>query len=229
MNTRNTANKPHQPEDSVDTLLRRGIREGRYVSGQRLIESDLQLQLGASQRQVRDALRQLENEGLVTIEKNRGATVRNISRQEVKCILDVLDSLSMLAVRQACEKIEQPECRRLIEKSLLVTIQFNKKAKPETKIHKFLDENVRFWDSIAIVVDNPFLWDIRERLETLLFRLRIQGLAINSDSEKWIMHHEEILTAILDKNVTSAERLVLKTSKEIRKALLELNDTVFNQ
>ncbi len=214
--------------ESVDSMLRRGIREGQYIPGQRLVEIDLQQQFSASQRQIRDALRQLENEGLVTIEKNRGATVRKISRREVECILDVLDSLSLLAVKQASEKIEQQKCRKLIEASLKQTRQFRKLSLKEKRVHKFLDENVRFWDSIATVVDNPVLWDIRENLETMLFRLAVQGLSINSNPDKWITHHEDILLAILEQSNNRAERLVLKSSNDIREMILSLNDNVFD-
>ncbi|NKB35668.1 MAG: GntR family transcriptional regulator [Gammaproteobacteria bacterium] len=224
-----TATKPaNASEESIDSLLRRGIREGRYIPGQRLVEIDLQQQLDASQRQVRDALRQLENEGLVTIEKNRGAMVRKISRREVECILDVLDSLSLLAVKQVTGKIKEAKCRKLIEASLKSTQQFRKRSLNETRVHKFLDENVRFWDSIATVVDNPILWDIRERLETLLYRLAVQGLTIDSNPDKWITHHEEILSAILEQNEKRAEKLVLKSSTDIRDMILSLKNDVFN-
>ena len=213
--------------ESVVSKLRRGIREGRYISGQRLIEIDLIQQLGATQRQIRDALRRLESEGLVSIEKNRGASVRKISRREVECILDVLDALSMLAVRQACEDVKETKAREFIDESLKVAKKFRKTAVMEKRVQKYLDENVRFWDSIATVVDNPVLWDIRERLETLLFRLQVQGLTINSSPDKWITHHEDILSAILDQNVNRAEYLVVKSSVDIRDAIFGLGDEAF--
>jgi len=213
--------------ESIESKLRRAIREGKYTSGQRLVEIDLQDQFDATQRQVRDALLRLESEGLVLIKKNRGASVRRISRHEIECTLDVLDSLSLLAVRQASEKTSQPNCRKLIKESLKATKLFRKQASTEKRVQKYLDENVRFWDSIATVVDNPILWDIRERLETLLFRFHVQGLLINSNPDKWITHHEEILNAILDKNIKRAESLVLKSSSDIREVIVGLSDDVF--
>ena len=67
--------------EPVESLIRRHIREGRFAPGQRLIEVDLVKQFGVSQRQVREALRRLEAEGLVSIEKNRGASVRRVTRK----------------------------------------------------------------------------------------------------------------------------------------------------
>lgn len=211
----------------IDALIRQGIRSGRFVAGQRLVEIDLINQFGATQRQVRDALRRLEAEGIVAIEKNRGATVRKISRKEVECILDVLDSLSLLAVRKATEKIEEPSVRKQIKSSLTAAKKFRKLASTEKQIQKYLDENVRFWDSIALIVDNPILWEIRERLETLLFRLQMQGFSINSDPNKWIHYHEEILEAILKQDYEEARQLVMTASDDIREVILELSDDIF--
>ena len=223
-----TPSTPQEQEpESLDTLIRRSIRQGRYVPGQRLVEIDLKSQFGASQRQVRDTLLRLETEGLVSIEKNRGASVRMISQSEVSCILDVLDSLSLLAVGKAAAQIDTPGHRSLITSSLKAAKQFRERAKTEKSVQKYLDENVRFWDSIAAVVDNSILWETRERLETLLFRLQVRGLSINTDPDKWITRHEGILMAILDGDANLAEKLTLKASADIREAILALGNEVF--
>lgn len=213
--------------ETTSAKLRHGIRQGKFIPGQRLTEIDLQEELHASQRQVRDALLRLESEGLVTIEKNRGARVRKITPREVECTLDVLDALSLLAVRRACESIDNPGCRELIERSLDATRAFHRNSRREKFVQSYLDENVRFWDSIATVVDNPILWSIRERLETMMFRLQVQGLTLKSDPEKWIIHHEEILQAILQQDLAQAENLVLDSSSNVREAILELNNDAF--
>jgi DNA-binding GntR family transcriptional regulator len=213
--------------EPVESLIRRHIREGRFAPGQRLIEVDLVKQFGVSQRQVREALRRLEAEGLVSIEKNRGASVRRVTRKEVICILDVLDSLSLLAVQKAAENVDDRELRKKLTLSLEAARQFRRQSASENKVQKYLDENLRFWDSIASVVDNRILWQIREMLETLLFRIRVRGLTVNSDPSKWITHHEEILGAILDKNAKLAQKLVLEASEDVREAILGLSDDVF--
>jgi DNA-binding GntR family transcriptional regulator len=214
--------------ESVDDKLRRGIREGKYIPGQRLVEIDLRQELNASQRQVREALLRLEKEGLVSIKKNRGASVRKITRREVENILDVLDALSLLAVRRACENIDNLHSRKLIKNSLKLTRQFHRESGKVRFVQNYIDENVRSWDSIATVVDNPMLWDIRERLETMMYRLQVQGLTLNSDPEKWIVHHEEILSAILEEDVEAAERLVLDSSSAIREAIVGLAKEAFS-
>jgi DNA-binding GntR family transcriptional regulator len=71
------------------------------------------------------------------------------------------------------------------------------------------------------------LEDTRRRLETLLFRLRMQGLTVSAEREKWLVQHEEILTAMLAGNSAAAERLVARSSKAVREAILALPPAAF--
>lgn len=71
----------------VVEILRRAIISGRYEPGERLIENTLSVQLGTSRGPVREALRQLENEGLVVSIPYRGAVVQGVSDEEVQEVL----------------------------------------------------------------------------------------------------------------------------------------------
>ena len=91
-----------------------------------------------------------------------------------------------------------------------------------------MEENGRFWDSIAAVVDNAVLTNTRAHLQTLLYRLQFQGLII-SDREKWITQHEEILAAMLEGKGTFAEHLVYTASESVKEAMLSLPDEAFSR
>lgn len=215
------------PKPSIDDLLRLGIRNGSYVPSQRLVEIDLMNQLGGSQRQVRAALQRLELEGLVKIEKNRGATVRKVTHEEVSCIFDLLDSLSLLAIRKISENILDINVKSTIKESLKVARTFRESSATELRLKKYHEENIRFWDSIASVVKNPFLWETRERLQSLLYCFQGHGLTINSNPNNWIDHHEEILEAILDNDPDLACKLLIEANTKIREAVLQLDESVF--
>jgi DNA-binding GntR family transcriptional regulator len=72
---------PGEAVAEVVLAVRDGIMQGTYAPGQRLPEADLVSLYRASRGTVRTALAQLENEGLVQRERNRGARVRPISRK----------------------------------------------------------------------------------------------------------------------------------------------------
>ena len=71
----------------VVEILRSAILHGRFEPGDRLIESALSAELGTSRGPVREALRQLENEGLVMSVPYRGAVVLGVSDEEVQEVL----------------------------------------------------------------------------------------------------------------------------------------------
>ncbi len=79
--------------------IREAIVGGQLQPGQRLVETDLAEQLGLSRGPVRDALRQLGQEGLVTIRPNRGAVVNPVSAEDVLEVYALRASLGTLALR----------------------------------------------------------------------------------------------------------------------------------
>jgi DNA-binding GntR family transcriptional regulator len=73
----------------VPAELRAAILRGEYSPRQRLIETELAEQYGTSRFVIRNALAQLANEGLVEIQPNRGARVREVSVQEALEITEI--------------------------------------------------------------------------------------------------------------------------------------------
>jgi len=73
--------------------IRRGITVGRFPAGSRLIERDLCDAVGVSRTLIREALRQLESEGLVKVIPNKGPIVAEISPQEAAMLYQVLAEL----------------------------------------------------------------------------------------------------------------------------------------
>ena len=96
----NLVEGPSRPEDE----LRDAIVSGRLQPNERLIEIDLARALGVGRSAVRTALVRLEQEGLVEHERNRGARVRLIGKDEAVQILEARAVLEGLAARQAAHK-----------------------------------------------------------------------------------------------------------------------------
>ena len=74
----------------VFNQIREAILSGKYKSGEELRESTIGHELGVSRTPVREALRQLELEGLVKIVPNKGAQVINLSVKDIKDILSLI-------------------------------------------------------------------------------------------------------------------------------------------
>jgi DNA-binding GntR family transcriptional regulator len=90
------------PEQIAARLSER-ITSGHYAPGRRVMEQEISLEFGVSRGPVREALRLLERDGLVTILPRRGAQVTRLSIEEVREIFDIRASLNGLRDRQIAE------------------------------------------------------------------------------------------------------------------------------
>ena len=96
----------------VDTLRDR-IMSGALAGGERLVEGRLSEELGVSRMPVREALRQLASEGLVTIEPRRGATVTQFSEEQVRELVEVRATLEGLNAKLAAKRHDPAKVREL--------------------------------------------------------------------------------------------------------------------
>ncbi|MEI9963995.1 MAG: GntR family transcriptional regulator [Caulobacteraceae bacterium] len=229
MNPASTPPKaPAGPDvEKVVAELRHWIHQGVFVPGQRLVEGDLVASLGVSRGRVREAFRRLESEGLIEIEKNRGASVRRISRKEVENTIEVMEAVSLLMADKTIDRRDDPAVRAVLLDSLEKVRAFHNHLTELEQSRQFMDENARFWDVLAVVNDNPVLAEVRMRLETTLFRLALEGARITSQKDKWITRHEEILEAVLAGDRALTRTLVSESVRDVRDAMLALPDGAF--
>jgi len=85
--------------ERVAERIRDDIRHGRLAPGQRLTEAELAERLDASRSPIREALRRLEADGVLSFEKHRGVSVRKLSRDDFVHLLEVREVLEGLAGR----------------------------------------------------------------------------------------------------------------------------------
>ncbi len=99
----------------VSEELREAILSGEFGPGQRLRTASLAKRFGSSRTPVREALVQLEGEGLVDIEPRRGAVVRPFDAADLLDLYDVRGLIEPFAARRAATRIEAPDLERLRE------------------------------------------------------------------------------------------------------------------
>ena len=216
-----------QDLDTAVEQLKRDILQGRFVPGQRLVEVDIMSHLDITRGRVRDVFKRLHSEGIVRIDRNRGASVRKVSREEVLNIFEVLEEISILIIRKVGSRVEEREMQRCLRASLNAARKFHARSVDIIKVPEYMDENARFWGDLADLAGNPALSDIRIRTQAPLFRLAIEGLTVSGSHERWIARHEEIISALLDGDIRQATRHARKSMHDVWKAILELPDSAF--
>lgn len=97
----------------VYNLLHRSIIHGEYRPGERMVIDDLAGKLGVSQIPIREALRQLEADGFVTIEPYVGATVTPISADFIFEIFALLETMEVVCSRTAGRCMSEAELETL--------------------------------------------------------------------------------------------------------------------
>ena len=95
--------------------IRENILSGKYATDEELKEKSIGEELGVSRTPVREALRQLELEGLVTIIPNKGAYVVGISQKDIRDIYEIRSRLEGLCARWACDNITKDQLDELEE------------------------------------------------------------------------------------------------------------------
>lgn len=126
---RATARKGDRHQEAV-TLLRRMILSGDLAPGEPLREVALSEQFGTSRTPVREALRTLAAEGLVTLLPNRTVQVSQLDEQAASEVFTVLGALESLAARLACERMTPEQLEILSELQDDLAYYFETKDRP---------------------------------------------------------------------------------------------------
>jgi DNA-binding GntR family transcriptional regulator len=104
---------PRVLRHDVYDAVRTAILQGSLRPGDRLLEADIASQMGISRAPVREAVRQLEQEGLVEILPHRGTTILGVPDDEIEPLHDLRVVLEAYAVRRACERATDADLAEL--------------------------------------------------------------------------------------------------------------------
>ena len=106
----------HRPlREIVYEELKRQILVGEIAPGTRMMEVEMAEDMGVSRTPIREAIRKLEKEGLVTIEPRRGAYASEISVKDMVDVLEVRQDLEGMAAALAAEKVTEEEKQAFIK------------------------------------------------------------------------------------------------------------------
>ena len=220
MNDYNEINQFMPLRDLVFMTLRREILRGELEPGERLMEIALANRLGVSRTPVREAIRMLENEGLVVMRPRRGAQVARITRQELNDVLEIRTSLECLAIERACERMDEED----LEASRRAGLHFAELVSSGSDdLTALAEADVAFHDAIFEGTKNRRLLQILGNLREQMYRFRIEYLKDPSVRRTLVMEHREIYYAVRDKDVARARLL---TREHIERQKAEIGRTI---
>lgn len=182
--------------------IREDILSGTYKRGDELKEATLGRKLGVSRTPVREALRQLELEGLVEIVPNRGARVTGISEKDISDIYLMRSRLEGLAARLAAEYMKEEDIAEMEEVILLSEFHL-KKAKNDQMVR--LDG--RFHEIMYHAAGSRMLEHVLTDFHHYVKLARANSVKTQNRAEESVLEHKAILEAIKKRDRDLAEKL----------------------
>jgi DNA-binding GntR family transcriptional regulator len=178
--------------------LRQDILIGKYKRGYKLTEQNICTEYKVSRTPVREALRQLEMEGLIETIPNRGAFVLGFSVQDVKDIFELRKSYEIQAVKWAIERITDDELDALEE-----TFEFMEFYTQKNDIEKMLKINVSFHQVIYEASHNRMLRNILASYQQYTEHVKNRIPHADNYLPELLKEHREIFNAFKSKDVES--------------------------
>ncbi len=181
--------------------LKAAIEGHQFEPGQRMREAEIAEWLGISRTPARDALRQLEAEGLLTAAPRRGLIVATLDHHSVSEIYDVRASLESLAAGRAAQQATPVELAILNE-------NLRRQAEADAEdLSLLLELNSQFHDAIIRASRNRYLVVTLRSLETPLALLRGTTYTAPGRPAEALEQHRQILAAIESRDEEAASRL----------------------
>lgn len=189
-------------ELAVDRL-RQAIIAGRFAGGDRLVERTLCDQLGVSRSVVREAIRYLEAEGLVEIQPRSGPVVARLDWSRARQIYEIRRLLEADAAA-ACAARADAE----VDTRLHAALETLKQAYDSGQPDKLLSATTNFYEVIFTAAGHDIAWEIVQRLNGRISRLRAITLASTNRSTSGHAHMQKICAAICAHDPTAAAAAV---------------------
>jgi len=191
-------------EDVADRL-REQIFSKLLAPGSWLDEQSLALQFGISRTPMREAIKALASEGLVTMKMRRGAYVTEVNRGDLEQIYTVLSLLESQAARESALKATEDEL------NLLDHLHHRlEKAAADRDIEQFFDINGKFHELIQEIAGNRWMNGVIDDLRKVLKLHRKDSLTSTGRLQSSLLEHREILQAILKRDESAAEAAMQK-------------------
>lgn len=226
-------NEPGQPsaaQDVDDSSPQRvvnavisGIQKGRFVPGQRLIEVDLTRELKISRGPVREAFKRLAGEGVLVLNRHRGAYIRAQTREEVDDTLCVMEVLGGLAAKLAAQSIHKGNNRQRLKETYERMMPQGKQG----ETFAFLGERRRFYDMLYDIGGNQELQRMIPRMQISLLRLQFQAYVTPEHHEHQLKEVKAIAEAVLSGDAKGAERACREHLQYRRRTMTSFPDEAY--
>lgn len=194
----------------VFNAIRQSILDGKYKEGDVIRETVIANELNVSRTPVREAIRQLELEGLVNSIPNKETVVAGVSKEDVQDIFMIRNTLEGLAARRAAERITQTELAEMEEVLALTEFYINK-----NDIDHINELDHKFHDIIYNATKSRILKHMLSDFHSYVQKTRKESIATPGRAKRLLKEHTDIYNAIKDRDADKVEKLINEHVKNV--------------
>lgn len=198
--SQNFANVSSLTDEIVD-IIRDRILKGEYRIGEKIKENQIATEFKVSRTPIREAFKQLENEGLIDYVPNRGCFAKGFTRQDIEDIYAVRKALELMAVEWAVSRISGEQIAALQEQSELM--EFYTARKDSDKV---LELNSAYHNIIYDAAGSRFMAQILRSYKEYIEQTRKVILYEQTYLEEILKEHKKVLDAIIARDVEGAKK-----------------------
>ncbi len=215
----------HRPlREIVYEELKQQILVGAIAPGTRMMEVELAEEMGVSRTPVREAIRKLEKEGLVSIEPRKGAYASDISAKDIEDVLEVRQGLEGMAAAMAAGKLTAEGKAELAE----VIAKYREAVEAED-VEKMIHYDEAFHAGIASCTGNKTLIQVFSTVQELALRFRYVYYDDFNRYEDMPMEHQEILDAIASGDAEKARSVASKHISKLYDFVMREGEQAFKK
>ncbi|MFG1921814.1 GntR family transcriptional regulator [Cryptosporangium sp. NPDC048952] len=195
--------------------VRERILSGLLAPGARILQDELADELGASRLPVREALRILEAQGLVTLKSNRGAWVTSLDEHECELNYEIRERLEPLLLAESIDALTADDIQRLSE------IQDRIEATTDVETFLVLDRELH-WGTYR-PERAPALGAMISRLWDTTQHYRREFTRLAGTERRWIINseHRLLIQALRDRDLVTAQQVLETHIRRTRAELLQ--------
>lgn len=208
--------KPLTLRERIVDFIKDSIVSGHLKPGDRVPEQEIAENFGISRTPIREAFRQLESEGFITVVPRRGAVVSPMTDKDVSEFYEIKSLLEGYAAKTACPKLAPREIKRLE-----VLNEQMARAARRGDVKAFFNLDAQFHDTFLEACGNEKLQTFVHHLVRQFERFRITALALPGRMQDSLVQHAEIIEAFRKNDVDCVERLVRANAERGRDILVE--------
>lgn len=201
-----TVSRSKSLHEQTYKALRESILNGELAAGDRLIETQIAEQLQVSRTPIREAIRQLQREDLITADELGWLRVTTVSPSEAMHLYDCRMALETLAVTSACQNATDSQLKKL--KSLVAQVEKLFKQQDNPSNSQLLELDYQFHRTIAQCSGNNYLVFLLDQIFAKMALLRVQTTRHNPRVLEIRTEHQRLMEAITSRNIEVATQAI---------------------